>query len=158
MEEPVQLTRLSKVYWLAMSEEMIAMANKKGSELIIKKAIVEIKDKLKGFVCSLFVIQKKSGGFRPIVNLHELNQFIRYEHFKMENLDSARSFLRIEDWMVKLDLKVAYLPVPVHNSHQKYLRFEWKGRVFQFICLPFGLALAPTIFTKILGFFEKVGQ
>ena len=43
-----------------------------------------------GFVCSLFVIPKKTGGFRPIVNLKPLNKFIKYEHFKMENLDSAR--------------------------------------------------------------------
>ena len=106
--------------------------------------------KSKGFVCSLFVIPKKSGGFRPIVNLKPLNQFIRYEHFKMENLDTARCLLKIGDWMVKFDLKDAYLTVPVHNSHQKYLCFEWKGRVFQFIFLAFGLALAPTIFTKIL--------
>ena len=94
--------------------------------------------KSKGFVCSLFVIPKKSGGFRPIVNLKPLNQFIRYEHFKMENLDSARYVLGKGDGMVKLDLKDAYLTVPVNPSHQKYLRFEWNGRVFQFNCLAFG--------------------
>ena len=52
--------------------------------------------------------------------------------------------------MVKLDLKDAYLTIPVHPSHQKFLRFAWKGRVFQFNCLAFGLASAPRLFTKIL--------
>ena len=103
-----------------------------------------------GFVCFLFVIPKKTGGFRPIVNLKPLNKFIKYEHFKMENLDSARFILRKGDWMVKLDLKDAYLTIPVHPSHQKFLRFAWKGRVFQFNCLAFGLAPAPRLFTKIL--------
>ena len=63
--------------------------------------------------------------------------------------------------MVKFDLKDAYLTVPVHPSHQKYLRFEWKGRVFQFNCLAFGLTPAPRIFTKILkvvmGFLRRQG-
>ena len=69
-----------------------------------------------GFVCSLFVILKKSGGIWPIVNLKPLNRFIRYEHFKMENLDSARFILRKRDWLAKLDFKDAYLTK--HPSHQ----------------------------------------
>ena len=60
-----------------------------------------------------------------------------------------------------MDLKDAYLTVPLHPSHQKYLRFTWKGRIFQFSCLAFGLAPAPRIFTKILkvvmGFLRKKG-
>jgi hypothetical protein len=84
------------------------------------------------------------------VNLKPLNKFIRYEHFKMENLETARFLLRKGDWMAKLDLKDAYLSVPVHPTHQKFLRFAWKGRFFEFKCLAFGLAPAPRIFTKIL--------
>ncbi|KZS01755.1 Uncharacterized protein APZ42_001485, partial [Daphnia magna] len=131
-------------------------------ELLAKQAIVEVTDGSHGFVCSLFVIPKKSGGFRPIVNLKPLNQFIQYEHFKMENLDSARFLLRKGDWMVKLDLKDAYLTIPVHPSYQKFLRFKWKGLFFQFKCLAFGLAPAPRIYTKILkavmGFLRKQGM
>ena len=33
---------------------------------------------------SLFVVPKKDGGNRPVVNLKPLNQYITYEHFKME--------------------------------------------------------------------------
>jgi hypothetical protein len=116
LEEPVQLTRPS--IRVAMSEKMIVVADKRVSELLIKKAIVEIKDKSEGFVCSrIRYSKKKSGSFRPIVNLKPLNRFIRYEHFKMENWDSARYLLGKGDWMVKLDLKDAYLTVPVHPSY-----------------------------------------
>lgn len=44
-----------------------------------------------------------------MVNLKPLNRFIRYEHFIMENLYSARFILRKGDWLAKLDLKDAYL-------------------------------------------------
>ena len=30
------------------------------------------------------------------------------------------------DWLVKLDLKDAYLSVLIHASHQKFLTFQWK--------------------------------
>ena len=40
--------------------------------------------------------------------------------------------------------------VPIHNKDKKYLRFCWKGKLFQFTCLLNGLAWAPRLFTKIL--------
>lgn len=134
-----------------MSADMLRVCDQEVEDLLKKRAIVRILDSgTDGFICSLFVIPKKSGGFRPIVNLKPLNCFIRYEHFKMENLDSARLILRKGDWMAKLDLKDAYLTVPVRPSHQKFLRFEWRGRKYQFNCLAFGLAPAPRCFSKIL--------
>ena len=60
-----------------------------------------------------------------------------------------------------MDLKDAYLTVPIQNSQKKYLRFKWNGRIFQFKCMAFGLAPAPRIFTKLLkvvvAFLRKKG-
>ncbi len=57
--------------------------------------------------------------------------------------------------MVSLDLKDAYLHVPIHPSHWRYLRFAlWSPTgeliVYRWKVLPFGLATAPRIFTKLL--------
>ena len=35
-------------------------------------------------------------------------------------------------------------------NHQKFLRFLWKETLYEFACLPFGLASAPRVFTKIM--------
>lgn len=35
-------------------------------------------------------------------------------------------------------------------EHRKYLRFFWRNRLFQYTCLPNGLASAPRYFTKVL--------
>ena len=68
----------------------------------------------------------------------------------MEGLHAARSLLRKGDYMMKLDLKDAYYAVPIHPESRKYLRFQFKGTIYEFCCLPFGLSLAPRVFTRIL--------
>ena len=52
--------------------------------------------------------------------------------------------------MVKLDLKDAYFTLSIWEKHQKFPRFIWKEDLFEFACLPFGLASAPRIFTKLM--------
>ena len=61
-----------------------------------------------------------------------------------------RDLLRMNDYLVKIDLKDAYLTVPVWKDHQKYLRSLWQESMFEFVCLPFGLATASRVFTKLL--------
>ena len=52
--------------------------------------------------------------------------------------------------MYKIDLKDAYFSVPLHLSSQKYIRFKWKGNLYQLLCLCFGLRLAPRLFVKLM--------
>lgn len=52
-----------------------------------------------------------------------------------------------DNWMVSIDLKDAYLSVPIYQDHSKYLR---DGTTYEFQCLPFGLRNAPRVFTKLL--------
>ena len=49
--------------------------------------------------------------------------------------------------MTSIDITDAYLPI--HLRDQKFLRFEHNGEVFQFSSLPFGLATAPLVFTRL---------
>ena len=52
-----------------------------------KGAIVETPNHLEGeFISNLFLVEKKDGGKRPVINLKHLSQFISYQHFKMEGL------------------------------------------------------------------------
>ena len=52
--------------------------------------------------------------------------------------------------MCKLDLKDAYFSVPLDRNSRKFVRFQWKGTLYEFICLCFGLGPAPRVFTKLL--------
>ena len=63
--------------------------------------------------------------------------------------------------MTKLDLKDAYLTIAMNPQSQKFLRFIWKGKAYQFKALPFGLNVAPLVFTELLkpiaAFLRKQG-
>ena len=40
--------------------------------------------------------------------------------------------------------------MPIHTDHQKYLEFNWQGKLFKFTVLPNGLSCGPQMFTKLL--------
>ena len=52
--------------------------------------------------------------------------------------------------MTKVDLKDTYFMVPIHQEDRAFLKFIFQEKTYQFRCLPFGLACAPWVFTKIL--------
>ena len=103
-----------------------------------------------GYYSRLFLVPKPTGEFRPIIDLSSLNALIHCEHFKMETPQSIREALQPGEWTFQVDIRDAYLHIPVAPAFRKYLRFTVGTRVFQFKTLPFGLSVAPRIFTLIL--------
>ena len=114
------------------------------------KAIIEVQECHDQFISTIFTRPKKNGEYRVIFNLKNLNESIEYHHFKMDTVESAVNLLSKNCWMTSVDIRHAYLTVRIATEHQKYLRFRWKGKCFQYTCLPFGLSSAPRIFTKLL--------
>ena len=53
--------------------------------------------------------------------------------------------------MVSIDLKDAYLQVPIHPDSRKFPRFVVDGTVYQFKVLCFGLSTAPQVFTRVMA-------
>ena len=119
--------------------------------MLNKGAIVETPNHLEGeFISNLFLVEKKDGGNRTVINLKLLNQFIPYQHLKMEGLHCLRNSLKKGDYMYKVDLKDAYFSVPSNRASRKFVWFLWSGILYEFLCLCFGLGPAPRIFSKLL--------
>ena len=118
--------------------------------LLTKGAIAETPPIREGFFSRLFLVPKKGGTFRPVIDLSFLNKFVENSHFQMESIHCLKSLLQKGDYMTTLDLKDAYLSVPVHKDSQKVLQFLWRDKCYAFQGLCFGLNTAPRIFTKLL--------
>ena len=102
------------------------------------------------YISRVFTVPKNSGGFRLIIDLKDLNQFINKVHFRMEDKSVIKDILSPNDFMGSIDLKDAFLTVPLHNESKKWCTFEFSGKRYHYNCLPFGLTSSPRIFTKVL--------
>ena len=104
-----------------------------------------------GSYSRMFVVWKTSGSWRPVIDFSVLNRSVNKTPFKMETILSVLLSVRQGDWMVSLDLKEAYLQVPVHPDSRKFLRFVALGKPYQFWALCFGLSTTPQVFTRVMA-------
>ena len=123
------------------------------SELLEKRAIEYVPGpvQLRGFYSIYFLVTKKDGGFRPILDLRQLNMYLKVFRFRMLRTVDVLQAVSEKDWFTSIDLKDAYFHVPIAPHHRQFLRFAFEGRVYQFRVLPFGLSLAPRIFTRCVA-------
>ena len=68
----------------------------------------------------------------------------------MDNIFSALELVTQECWMASLDLKDAYYSVKIHPAYQKYLRFYYNNKIYEYTAYPSGLSSCPRKFTKLL--------
>ena len=129
-----------------------AQALRQEVEAMLAKGALEIaRDPGPGFYSRLFLVEKATGGWRPVIDLSHLNDFVQLTPFKMETVASVLLSVREGDFLASLDLKDAYFQIPIHGSSRKLLRFMSEGTVYQFKALCFGLSTAPQVFTRIFA-------
>jgi len=133
-------------------------------ELLANRCIREVKEK--PFICSpLSVVTNQEGKCRLVLNLRYLNQYLRKDNFKYEDIRIAMLLLNKNDFLLKFDLKSGYHHLDIYEPHQSYLGFAWEWNnaqsYFVFTVLPFGLSTACYAFTKLLrplvGFWRGQG-
>ena len=61
-----------------------------------------------------------------------------------------KDLLQEHNFWIRIDLKDTYFGIPLGKNSRKYIRFQWEGNLYEFLCLGFGLGPAPLIFAKLL--------
>ncbi len=138
------------LFLTCVNPEQALVLEQEVSSLLRKEAIEVVPplDRESGFYSRYFVVPKKDGGLRPILDLRLLNRSVRRLKFRMLTVKQVVSQIRSEDWFVTIDLKDAYFHVSILPSHRKFLRFAFRSKAYQYRVLPFGLTLSPRTFTK----------
>ena len=145
--DPIQHKANFQVNFNAVETEII---NKEIDSLLENGAIVQVSYQPYMCLSPIFVRPKKNGEYRVILNLKKLNEYVEYHHFKMDSFEKAVALINKNMYMASVDLRHAYHSISIAQEHQKFLCFKWGDKIFQHTCLPFGLASAPRLFTKIM--------
>ena len=90
------------------------------ASLLSKGAVEEIIPECPGYYSRIFLVPKKNGKLRLIIDLSVLNHFVYTQTFKMETQRKVKDTVQLNDWAFSLDLTDAYLNVPIHRRSRKY--------------------------------------
>ena len=136
---------------LPESEADRATLQQHNEELLQKEAVERSPSQSQGCIFKMFLVDKKeTKEKRPVVNMRALSPFVHSPHFKMEGLTIARDLIQEGDWFSRVDLKDAYLHVPLHPNIRPWFRYRVLGEVFQWRSIPFGFKDSPRMFQKLI--------
>ena len=134
-----------------MSKETITVCMRKVKQFLSNGAIIQVQPSRDQFLSDIFPVIKKSLlDHRIILDLSELNLFVRKVSFKMDSLDYIMNMIRPGDYFISIDISDAYYAIAINASSMPYLTFIFLGLYYQFACLPQGLSSAPRIFTRVM--------
>ena len=119
-------------------------------DLLKKRAIEELPVGTWAFFNRVFLVPKKTGGFRLILDVSRLNDFLRVEKFSMDTVQVIRGAVEPGMWGVSIDLSDAYHHIPMAGRHTHFLAFQVGDRKFRYLVCPFGLSPIPQVFTAAI--------
>ena len=96
-----------------------------------------------GFYNRLFLVPKPNTRWRPILDLSNLNKFLKTQTFKMETPETIRTSLQTGEWVTSIDFKDAYFHVPINSQSRKYMCFHIQGRLINSRPYPLASPLLP---------------
>ncbi|KAG1138604.1 hypothetical protein G6F37_010653 [Rhizopus arrhizus] len=121
LSSPIPITAIS----MEDKTNEIIITGSRSSLLAIKKfltaGIIEVSPtQSESYLSNFFTIQESTKK-RLILDCSQLNRFLQYQLFKMEGVPALRQIIEKDNLMCKLDLKDAYVVVPIHPASQQYL-------------------------------------
>ncbi|KAL0151550.1 hypothetical protein M9458_053132 [Cirrhinus mrigala] len=129
---------------LVLEEEIASLLRKRAIR------VVPPEDSHQGFYSRYFVIPKRGGGLRPILDLRILNKHLRKYKFKMPTFKTPSHFIHEKDWFTLVDLEDVNFHIGIYPAHRKFLRFAYQGTAYEFMTVPFWLSLAPRTFCRCI--------
>ena len=117
--------------------------------LLSSGVIRQVFDPVPKFFSRLFIVPKKDGPNRLIIDLSLLNKLLKVPTFKMERVLDIASCILSPMWGCTVDLEDAFYHVPIAWIFHLLLAFVVDGTTYVFQMLPFGLSVAPWAFARV---------
>jgi hypothetical protein len=139
---------------MILSAEHSAARDSELSRLVDIQALVPLPSSefSQAVFAGVFMVPKpNSDKFRPVIDQTYTNSFVDKVHFKMETIKDVKDIMMQDDWLLRWDLKDAYLHAGYRSSHRRFGATMWKGRAWCFASMMFGYSDAPRLWTKIFN-------
>jgi ribonuclease HI len=149
-EAPHRLLRKRKAPTYNPSTALATQYSSLLAEELEQGVVAEIDPTAVRWANPTFLVPKKNGKFRKILDCRALNEELRDVPFKMEGPSTVRELARPGDWATSLDIHSAFNHIPVHPSLQPYLTFSFRGKTYGYKAMPFGVKHAPRVFTLVM--------
>lgn len=98
-----------------------------------------------------FLIPKKDGSQRLVVDYRKVNSKIVFDTFPLPTIESALMTFGKAKFFTILDLNSAYHQVPLTKQSQRYTAFATPFGTFAYTRLPFGLTVGSQVLSRILN-------
>ena len=135
----------------SFSSSALTVAKAKVTEFLSEGALSVVQPSEDQFLSHIFPVPKRTPGeYRIILDLSDLNTYIRKITFRMDNFHAIMALIARGDFFISIDLTDAYHAIAIHPLFRKFLTFIFLGVYYQYNCLPQGLTSSPRIFTKVM--------
>lgn len=102
----------------------------------------------------LTVAYNKKGKPRLVLDCRNINKCLHTFRYKYEDMNTARQMFKKGTYMFSFDIRGAYNHIDIFPTHRTFLGFAWIENgvecFYVYNSLPFGLATAGHIFSKVL--------
>jgi hypothetical protein len=98
-------------------------------------------------VCPIRV-EESGGKLRLIYDARIVNAIDKAGHVQYESLAEMLPFIPARSYCFKTDMRNGYFQIPMRKEDAPYLAFQWKGLLYYWRVLPFGLQSAPKFFER----------
>lgn len=99
----------------------------------------------------ILLIPKKDKSYRFVVDYRKLNQVTKKDAYPLPYVNHILDRLRDAKYISTLDIKSAYLQIPMDEGSKEYTAFTVPGRgLFHFNRMPFGLTNAPATWQRAI--------
>ena len=141
----------------ARSQHNIPHAHRKYVDAEIKTMleadVIEECPDNKGFKTPIFLVNKKDGTYRPVMNFKDtLNKVLKNpDPFPMPSVDQIFSAIKPGNkFFSSFDLAKGYWQIEIHEDDRHKTSFYWNGKNYQFKRLPFGMTSSGNTFSREL--------
>lgn len=125
-------------------QEMLKTTNE-----LLKTGIVRISDS--PYSSPFFMIKKKDGSHRPVIDYRELNKVTVKEDWPIPLIDDILFKMRHGRYFSVMDAKSGFFQIPVQEESKKYTAFSDGTRKLEWNFMPMGVMNAPMVFSRIIN-------